>query len=371
MGSLHMLSEGIGQRIKTIARSSDSVPLFSIGSLLWIVSCLYSFLLTVRARLYTGGILHSKKLPCKVVSIGNIVAGGTGKTPMTIWVAQAIYNQGQRVVVLSRGYGGRMEDGGGVVSDGNAILKGHEDAGDEPYLMANLLDGIPVVVGSNRYDMGRIAMERFKPDVIVLDDAYQHIRLMRDLNIVLLDSRSPVGNGHVMPRGLLREPVSALTRADIVVYTRCPPDGQPKESTYMPLRQPAFRTTHTPVIRKIGAGNGSMFNGVKDISVLSTKRVVAFAGLAENTQFFDQLQQVGCVVCRAVCFADHHQYTPKDLEQIATMARREHVDALVTTSKDFVKIQTYNGWPVELVVVDVAIQVLENEQLFRSILAGV
>lgn len=264
-----------------------------------------------------------------------------------------------------------MEGGGGVVSDGLEILKGPEDAGDEPYLMASLLVGIPVVVGSNRYDMGRMAMERFTPDVIVLDDAFQHIRLKRDLNIVLLDSRSPVGNGHLLPRGLLREPVSALNRADLVVYTRCSPDGQSPASTGMPLGQPAFRTAHTPVIRKIGAGNGSMFNGEKDISVLKSKRVMAFAGLADNTQFFDQLKQAGCVVCRAVCFADHYRYAPKDLEQIAAMAKGEHVDALVTTSKDFVKIQTYSDWPAELVVVDVAIQVLENEELFRSILADV
>jgi tetraacyldisaccharide 4'-kinase len=371
MGSLHKRIDGFGRRIKTIAGSSDPAPLFSIDSLLWVFSCLYSYLMTVRARLYISGILHSKELPCRVVSIGNIVAGGTGKTPMTIWVAQAIRNQGRRVVVLSRGYGGRMENGGGVVSDGLAILKGPEDAGDEPYLMASLLDGIPVVVGSNRYDMGRMAMERFTPDVIVLDDAFQHIRLMRDLNIVLLDSRSPVGNGHVLPRGLLREPVSALKRADIVVYTRCPPDGQPTATADMPLRQAAFRTTHTPVIRKIGAGNGSIFNGEKDISVLSSKRVMAFAGLAENTQFFDQLQQAGCVVCRAVAFADHHQYTPKDLEQIAAIANAERVDAVVTTSKDFVKVQTYDDWPAEMVVVDVAIKMLENEELFKSILVGV
>jgi tetraacyldisaccharide 4'-kinase len=180
-----------------------------------------------------------------------------------------------------------------------------------------------------------------------------------------------VGNGHVLPRGLLREPLSALKRADVVVYTRCPPDEQSAAPADMPLRQPAFRTAHTPVIRKIGAGNGAIFNGVKDISVLRAKRVVAFAGLAENTQFFDQLQQAGCVVCRAVAFADHHQYTPKDLEQITTTAKKEHVDALVTTAKDFVKIQTYEYWPVELVVVDVTIHVLENEALFRSILAGV
>ena len=212
----------------------------------------------LRARLYEKGVLPSKTLPCRVVSIGNLISGGTGKTPMTILVARMIRDMGYRVVVLSRGYRGRMEKTGGVVSDGRTIFKGPDDAGDEPYLMARILTGIPVVVGQRRYEAGMMAVKRFKPDVIVLDDAFQHLRLKRDLNLVLLDSRSPFGNGHMLPRGLLREPLSALRRAHAVVYTRS------EQALTAPIRdrlrrhQPIFYTTHHLIIRKTDPANGRL-----------------------------------------------------------------------------------------------------------------
>ncbi len=220
MTRIRSFFERFRRRIEMAARGEDPTPFFSIETVLMVLSVVYGGLMCLRARLYEKGVLPSKTLPCRVVSIGNLISGGTGKTPMTILVARMIRDMGCRVVVLSRGYRGRMEKTGGVVSDGRTIFKGPDDAGDEPYLMARVLTGIPVVVGQRRYEAGMMAVKRFKPDVIVLDDAFQHLRLKRDLNLVLLDSRSPFGNGHMLPRGLLREPLSALRRSHAVVYTR-------------------------------------------------------------------------------------------------------------------------------------------------------
>ena len=286
------------------------------------------------------GVLPSKTLPCRVVSIGNLISGGTGKTPMTILVARMIRDMGYRVVVLSRGYRGRMEKTGGVVSDGRTIFKGPEDAGDEPYLMARILTGIPVLVGQRRYETGMMAVKRFKPDVIVLDDAFQHLRLKRDLNLVLLDSRSPFGNGHLLPRGLLREPLSALRRAHAVVYTRSEQALTAPIRHRLPRHQPVFYTSHHPIIRKTDQEDGRFAYDASNISLLKGKKAVAFAGLADNAQFFDSLEQAGCVLVRRFSFPDHHRYGGNDWVRIAAAAGSKGADMVVTTAKDFVKIES-------------------------------
>jgi tetraacyldisaccharide 4'-kinase len=315
------------------------------------------------------GVFPSKTLPCRVVSIGNLISGGTGKTPMTILVARMIRDMGYCVVVLSRGYRGRMEKTGGVVGDGRTIFKGPDDAGDEPYLMARVLTGIPVVVGQRRYEAGMMAVKRFKPDVIVLDDAFQHLRLHRDLNLVLLDSRSPFGNGHILPRGLLREPLSALRRAHAVVYTRSERALTTPVRDRLPRHRPIFYTTHNQVIRKSDQEKGGLVADTMDISMLKGKKAVAFAGLADNGQFFDSLEQAGCVLVRTFSFADHHQYGRNKLERIAATAKEKGADVLVTTLKDFVKIDHVKQWPVALTVVDVTIKLTKDESVFLKTLS--
>jgi tetraacyldisaccharide 4'-kinase len=360
----------IAHRFETALQKEDPVPVFSVEAGLWFIAQVYGFLMRVRARLYEDGILVSRRLPCRVVSIGNITAGGTGKTPMTIRVAQIIRDQGQRVVVISRGYRGRLEKRGGIVSDGSTILVDPREAGDEPYLMASVLQGIPVVVGRRRYAAGMLAVAHFRPDVIILDDAFQHLRLRRDLNILLLDSRSPFGNGHVLPRGRLREPLCAMGRADVVVLTRCQEAVRPSLPNRLPPDRPLFFAMHTPVVRLVGATEEHVDDSQEGLSRLAGKKVLAFAGLADNDQFFDQLGRAGCIVCRRFAFADHHAYRQRDLDRIASVATATGVDLLVTTVKDFVKIQSYRRWPVELVTVDVTIRMLTDDDRFEGILTN-
>ena len=369
MTRIRSFFERFRRRIEMAARGEDPTPFFSIETVLMVLSVVYGGLMCLRARLYERGVLPSKTLPCRVVSIGNLISGGTGKTPMTILVARMIRDMGCRVVVLSRGYRGRMEKTGGVVSDGRTIFKGPDDAGDEPYLMARVLTGIPVVVGQRRYEAGMMAVKRFKPDVIVLDDAFQHLRLKRDLNLVLLDSRSPFGNGHMLPRGLLREPLSALRRAHAVVYTRSEQATMAAIPHRLLRRHPStFYTTHHPIIRKTDQEGGRFADDASDICMLKGKKAVAFAGLADNAQFFDSLEQAGCVLVHTFSFADHHRYGCSDLDRIAATAMEKGADVLVTTLKDFVKIEHVKHWPVALTVVDVTIKLTKDEGAFLKTL---
>ena len=364
------LTERFRRRIEMAAKAADPAPFFSIETGLMILSVVYGGLVCLRARLYEKGVLRSKTLPCRVVSIGNLIAGGTGKTPMTILVARMIRDMGYRVVVLSRGYRGRMEKTGGVVSDGWTIFNGPEDAGDEPYLMARILTGIPVVVGRRRYDAGMMAVKRFKPDVIVLDDAFQHLQLNRDIDLALLDSRSPFGNGHLLPRGLLREPLSALRRAHAVVYTRSEQALTAPIRHRLPRHRPVFYTSHHPIIRTAGQEGGRFAHDASNICRLKGKKAVAFAGLADNAQFFDSLEQAGCVLVRRFSFADHHRYGRDDLNRIVAAAGSKGADVVVTTAKDFVKIEIFKHLPVALVVIDVSVQLLCDKHRFLSFILG-
>ena len=372
MSVVKLILERLRRRITSVATSDLPSPLFSLESVLYLLSCVYGGLMLIRARLYATGLLSSQRLPCRVVSIGNITTGGTGKTPMTINVAQRIQAMGYRVVVVSRGYRGRLESDGGIVSDGQTILKGADEAGDEAYLMARLLKGVPVAVGKRRYETGMLAIRRFKPDVIVLDDAFQHLGLKRDLDIVLLDSRAPYGNGKLLPRGVLREPVSALRRADAIVFTRSGTAADAASRTdQRRFRCPVYSAVHHPVSRSIDSDSGTFIGASTDISILTGKKAVAFAGLADNSQFFDVIRQANCRLVQTLEYTDHYQYNRSDLDYIAAVAEKQAADILITTLKDFVKIEAFEKRPSRMVVIDVSIRVTgDGDRFIKTILAS-
>lgn len=368
MSRFEIFFERVKGRIELAVKARDRSPIFSFETVLQMISVVYAGLMVLRARLYQEGVLPAKTLPCCVVSVGNLIVGGTGKTPMTILIARMFRDMGCRVVVISRGYRGRMENTGGVVSDGHTIFTGPEDAGDEPYLMARVLTGIPVVVGKRRYEAGMMAVMRFKPDVIVFDDAFQHLRLHRDLNLVLLDHRSPLGNGHVLPRGPLREPRTALHRAHAVIFTRSHQAEIPSVPIVLAGCRPVFHSMHVPVIRKTGQTEDDRYIAeAMGIDNLKGQKIVAFAGLADNEQFFDSLVQAGCNIRAKFSFADHHRYGSNDLDAIAAAAKAVAADLVVTTFKDYVKIENWDQWPVVLVAVDVTITIVDEDKLYKII----
>ena len=278
------------QVIMTGGRESGSLFL---KFMLTAISIGYGGIVRLRQALYKKGLLPTKRLPCPVISIGNLTVGGSGKTPMTIYVAELIKHLGYGVAIISRGYKGEAEKTGGVVCDGRKICMGPDTAGDEPFMVAQRLKTIPVIVGQNRFKAGRLAIQEFKPDVLLLDDAFQHLKLLRDLDLVLLDSKEPLGNTFLFPRGTLRETASALSRGDAMILTRSDIGKVPSLSQikkYIP-RKPIFYSSHTPYIYKIVKGNRAhsqnrlTSSSKYDFDIFKNKKVFAFSGIARNDDF--------------------------------------------------------------------------------------
>ena len=361
------LVEPLHRRMATMARNTAPSPLISIETIMGGLSAVYGGLVALRADLYANGVLPTRRLPCRVIAIGNLSAGGTGKTPMTIYVARLLREHGHRVVVISRGYRGRMEQTGGVVSDGESVLVGPAEAGDEPYLIARVLKGVPVLVGRHRYEVGMRAVARFRPDVIVFDDAFQHLSLYRDFDLVLMDSRHPYGNGYMLPRGILREPPTALKRANSVVFTRSRTDGLPGRPHTLPASRPVFHTRHVPVIRYVSAITDTFFSSDRDLTALQGKKVTAVAGLADNDQFFELLAPL-CRLVGTLSFDDHHPYGADDVAQILHRARQSGCDLIVTTAKDGIKLNRCRNWPVPLVVMDIEVQPIRAQAAFLEMI---
>ncbi len=294
-------------------------------------SLVYSFIQRLRAAMYRTGMLKTGRLPRPVVSIGNITVGGTGKTPVTAYIARLLLEQGYKVAVLSRGYGGSLEGQIAIVSDGATLLLGPRECGDEPYLLASTVPGLMVVIGTDRYAAGQMAMQQLSPDVFLLDDGFQHLRLWRDLNILLLDSARPFGNGWTLPAGLLRESAQAAARADLVILTRCP-----KGTTLAPRSTgiPCC-TSHHQLIDLLPLSGGPHVQ----FSSLANNNVLAFAGIADPISFFDELRCRGLNLVHTIRLPDHTSYTESDLSAIKEAMEKYGADMAVTTEKDGVKLQ--------------------------------
>ncbi len=319
---------------------------------------IYSLVLRLRAFFYARGVLRSYRLSVPVISVGNLSVGGTGKTPMTIHLARLLIGRGKRVAVLSRGYGGA---GGGtvrIVSDGSRILLSAEQAGDEPILIARSVPGLIVVTGSDRYRAGREALDRFHPDLFLLDDGYQHLRLRRDLNILLLDAGRPFGNGWTLPAGLLRESPVAVRRADFVVYTRadreifCPdiPDI------------PACRSSHR--ISGVVALSGGELS---PFSVLAGRKGVACAGIADPDAFFDALVRQGLTLSATLAFGDHCSYGETERAAIRHAVNEFGADYLITTEKDAVKLVSFRDISVDAYAAVLTLEIIEPGVLEAAI----
>jgi tetraacyldisaccharide 4'-kinase len=297
----------------------------------------YRGLLNTREWLYARGVLRSRALACPVVSVGNLTVGGTGKTPAVEMAIRTLIEQGHAPAVVSRGYG-RRTTGIQIVADAASIRLDAEDAGDEPFLLARRLPGVPVVVGSNRYEAGRTAIERFGVTAIVLDDGLQHRTLVKDLEIVMARASDPWGNGRLLPRGPLREPVSGLARAHLVVVTGAAspaeaPDVLEAVARYAPS-VPVLSAQHAPT----ECWDAATMRPVP-IESLAGVRLLAFAGIAAPAGFRRTLQDTGAAVTDLVAFLDHHWYTRDDLAALDRHAAGLDVQALVTTEKDWVRLR--------------------------------
>ncbi|MFC1858621.1 tetraacyldisaccharide 4'-kinase [Thermodesulfobacteriota bacterium] len=334
---------------------------------LYAISLVYGGAVKLRGNCYHRGIYRLRQLPCVVLSIGNITVGGTGKTPTAMYVARLLQRLKLKPAVISRGYRGSAEKDLGIVSTGKKVLMTPETAGDEPFMMATNLSGIPVVVGQNRYDAGALAIREFDPDVLVLDDAFQHQKLHRDIDIVLLDYLKPFGNHHLLPRGPLREPISSMLRGDAFIRTRFSrrhgENGMEYQKTFERFSQgkPVFKSSHVPRIFKETHGKLSPYR----FDFSNMRDAYAFSGIARNSDFRDTLTDLGCHLKGFSEFPDHHAYQKKDLEKILISAQKTTAECIITTEKDFTRIPKHMEWPTDLFVIGIEVDFGDDTDRFH------
>jgi tetraacyldisaccharide 4'-kinase len=301
---------------------------------------------------------HARHAPLPVLSLGNLTVGGTGKTPLAGWLARRLADAGRRPAIVSRGYGGTAGRGPLVVSRGDGPACDAAVCGDEPYLLATRLPGVAVVVGSDRH-AGAVAAARMGCDVAVLDDGFQHRRLSRDLDLLLLDASDPFGNGRLLPAGPLREPVASLGRADVVVLTR----SGPEESHARIEREVRRHNLSAPIVRAGHRRVGFFDAGGRPAP--RPARAVAFCGIGNPGGFRRDLEEEGVDIAGFAAYRDHHRYTQSELQRLVRRAG-EASAALVTTEKDRVRIATWGDGP-EILALRIEAEVFDPETLMRPV----
>ncbi len=299
------------------------------------LALLYWGILFWRNLFYMIGFFVSKRLPCKVVSVGNLTAGGTGKTPAVIYLANLIKSTGKSVAVLSRGYG-RKTSGTQLVTDGISLPKDWHTVGDEPTFMAQSLKGVPVAVDENRYRGGTYLVQRFNPDVIILDDAFQHRALIRDVDIVLLNSRDAPADHKLLPYGILREPWIHLSRADVLFFTKTNLNPPP---TFLKHKVRATKLPYFYSIMKPADFVTDRNRQKKQISELKEKNILAFSGIGDPSGFLHTLKKTGIYPIETAAFPDHYVYTPRDIEELRKQYERVKGEGIITTEKDWIKLK--------------------------------
>jgi tetraacyldisaccharide 4''-kinase len=318
-------------------RGGSAASLLRAG--LSVLSFIYNAGLKLFLLPYRLGLRKQLRLPCPVVSIGNLTVGGTGKTPMTQWLCEQLLQRGLKVCVLSRGYRGGKEHSVAIVSDGKRTLLDAGTAGDEAFMLAGLLPGVPILVGKDRRESGSLAVERFHPDVIVLDDGMQFYQLYRDVDVVLVDARRPFDNGWTFPRGLLREPPSHIRRASCVIFTHADrADAASLQALQDRVRDlapllPTYTATHQmSCFRALDRSSEHPPTWPKD------RRIGALCGLGSPASFREQLEQAGAKIVHWKEFPDHHEPTMGELNEFITSACGSEAEAIVVTDKDAVKL---------------------------------
>ena len=341
-----------------------------VRPLLHLAAIPYGLAVRVKNLLYDRGWKRRHRLPCRVVSVGNVTAGGTGKTPVVIWVAQRLLAQGFKVAVLSRGYRRTSRASQLLVSDGRIMLTGPDEAGDEPYLIATSCRGVVVAVGADRYRLGRWVLDRFAPDCVLLDDGFQHRSLQRDVDIVLIDASDRAGLQALLPVGRLREPLSAVSRASAIVLTRV--DAEPDVQAIRTLINTSAVVDVEPILVRFEAdgyvdvGSGA----IKTMQEAAGRRAVIFSGIGNPASFRNLLIRHGVKVEGEVVYPDHYAYTQADLDRLRERARCVGADVLLTTEKDAVKITSVLNADDAMWAVRLSTEIIEGRERLERLIVG-
>lgn len=329
---------------------------------LTLLSYLYKFGVSLRIRLYRAGFFKTKRLGCSVISVGNLTVGGTGKTPLVDWIALTLKKEGERVVIISRGYKRKSGEKITVVSKGEGPLISWEEVGEEPYWLASRTRGIPVLVGKNRFQVGQYAIKQFNPTVILLDDGFQHLGLYRDLNLLLLDATAPFGNEKLLPRGVLREPISQMERASVVILTRV----EQCEDLEKIVKVTQSRLKKKKIFL-MGFQPGGFFhlgNGKQNpVDMIKGKKILALSGIGNPKSFHEHLKRLGPTQIIERVYPDHYHYFKEDLKEI--LLWKDKVDYIVTTEKDGVKLAPLLAQDSPIWAMSIDPQIHDEEELLK------
>lgn len=361
------------------ADENRPLPLRILLAVLSGASFLFAAAVAVRSFLYKTGLLRRFPLGVQVVSIGNVTAGGTGKTPVTELFARALSAEGRKVAILSRGYRRKeapwwrrafahVMEPPLVVSDGRRVLLDSATGGDEPYMLASNLPGVAVVVDRDRVKAGRYAVKRLGCDTIVLDDGFQYQKLKHSIEVVLVDSTNPFGNGRMLPRGILREPARHAKRADLVFLTKCSGDVSAVRAQIRKFNTKAdiVECSHSPKSLKDVWSREEL-----PLSWLDGKTVCTLSGIASPKGFENSLRKMGSRVVWCERYADHHRYDPSEILYALNRSADMGADALVTTEKDAVRFPRFETAPVKCLYLRIAIEMLSGEESFRRLVSRI
>ncbi|MBM3246668.1 MAG: tetraacyldisaccharide 4'-kinase [Candidatus Omnitrophica bacterium] len=326
-------------------------------ALLFILSLIYTLIVRALVLFYS---LRPCRLDCKVISVGNITVGGTGKTVLVEYIARYLQSQGRKVAILSRGYKKR------VTTSPRHHVTNVEAMGDEPYMLYQKLEGIPVIVNPDRIKGAKQAIKEYGADTVILDDGFQQWRIKKDLDIVAIDAGNPFGNRRLLPRGILREPLSSLKRADIFVLTKTNlhPDIQGIETSLARINPQAqvFAAGH----QARGFYEIARPDELLGLDSLAQKTVALFCGIGDPDSFEQLVLGLGIKAGLSFRFCDHYHYAQVDLDKIIQAAKEKNIDTIITTEKDAARLYAMRSTLYALRILVLRIQIeFKNEQTFH------
>lgn len=333
------------------------------------LSLMYGLGVRMRNALYRRGILRTLAVGAPVISVGNLTVGGTGKTPLVEWIAGQLAQRALRVTVLTRGYG-RKSSGRVVVSDGSLIRSNVDEAGDEPFLLAQNLNGRGAVIcDADRVAAARWAIANLKTDVFILDDAFQHQRIKRDLNVLTIDATDPWGDRSLLPKGKLREPLCELSRADCVLITRAVDSSVNELRSEIESKRLGL-PTFVSSIEFVGLQKLGKMNSSPETHAIAEKPVIAFCGIGNPESFFSLVRGAGFQLNDTSTFRDHYNYQQADIDRLVNQAARNGAEAILTTAKDAVKLKSLS-FALPCYVVNIAMKIEDEERFLEYIVRAV
>ncbi|MBR2179483.1 MAG: tetraacyldisaccharide 4'-kinase [Selenomonadaceae bacterium] len=353
----------------------EGITMHIIAGILYSFSLVYEQLVNIKLLAYKIGLSSRQELSCYVISLGNITVGGTGKTPTAQKLARDIRDMGYRVVILNRGYRAKWHGEVGIVSDGQHLHMDAAEAGDEAYMLAKHLPNVPVLIGAQRAVTGQYAIEHFGAEVAILDDGYQHWQLVRDMDILLVDAVNVFGNGHLLPRGTLRESMSHISRADVCLMTKV---DQAAEGSCEYIRETVHKYNEkAQMVESIHqprcfiplaewyidlAGKGVSVNNIKG------KRVMAVSAIGNPASFERTLKDLGAIIIESLRYPDHHEYTMLEMQDVLQQAEAQGAESIVITEKDAVKIPVdvaKENWNIPIYVICVEVTFKSGAEDFQ------